>query len=258
MNPHQLGYDIHGSDDAPVVVLGSSLGTTRSVWDAQLSFLSEQFRVVRYDHLGHGDSTVPPGPYTIESLAADVLRLLNKLGIDQAHVGGISLGGMVALQLAATAPGRVDRLALVCSAAYLPPAQAWRERATVVRARGIAAIANSVVERWFTPNFATTSPAMTCRMDLLRVPTEGYAGCCEAIAAMDLRPLLGAIRAPTLVIAGANDSATPVDHAMTIVDGIQSSGTSARAEIVTDAAHLANVERPDEVGRLLVEHFTAK
>ncbi|WP_129669017.1 3-oxoadipate enol-lactonase [Phytoactinopolyspora endophytica] len=252
---HRLGYDVHGPDDAPVLVLGSSLGTTRAMWDPQLPMLSARFRVVRYDHLGHGESEVPPGPYSIEGLAAELVGLLDSLGVRQAHLGGLSLGGMVALQVAATMPERVDRLALVCSSARIPPEQAWRDRAHAVRTEGMRSISEPVVARWFTPAFAQTPTAKALHTDLLDIPAEGYAGCCEAIAAMDLRPLLAQVRSPTLVVAGLQDPATPVEHAQSIVDGVAHGGAPVRLETVDGAAHLGSVERPDEIGRLLVDHL---
>lgn len=250
----RLGYDVQGPDDAPTVVLGASMGTTRTVWDALLAPLTGTLRVVRYDHLGHGASDVPPGPYTIETLAAEVLGLLDQLGIERAHHAGLSLGGMIALQLAASAPERVDRLAIICSTAYLPPAEAWRERAAAVRAGGTAAVADTVVGRWFTPEFAGSPAAQECRADLLSTPAEGYAGCCEAIATMDLRPALGLIRAPVLAIAGADDPATPVEHARAVAEAVDA---PARVEVVP-GAHLASVEQPGEVGTLLLRHLTGE
>ncbi len=252
MTRHELGYDVDGPEGAPVVVLGSSLGTTRSAWDPQLAALTEHFRVVRYDHLGHGDSAVPPGPYSLAGLASSLAGLLTGIGIERAHVAGLSLGGMVGLQLAARYPDLVDRLAVVGSSAYLPPAQRWLDRATTVRRSGMAAVADTVLSRWFTPAFQDSPRAKEIRADLLNVPPEGYAACCEAIATMDLRPVLGQVRAPVLAIAGADDPATPVEHARTIVEGVSG---PARLEVVPNAAHLASVERPGEVGALLLEHF---
>jgi 3-oxoadipate enol-lactonase len=252
MTTYELGVQMHGSIDAPPLVLGPSLGTTRTTWDAVLPKLAERFRVLRYDHLGHGDSDVPPGPYTLDDLTGALAAAVGALGINRAHLAGLSLGGMVALQLAATYPHLVDRLAVVCAAAYLPPAQTWLDRAAAVRNGGMAAVADTVLGRWFTPAFAESPAAHTVRADLLSTPVEGYAGCCEAIAAMDLRPLLSAIQAPTLVIAGAEDPATPVDHAVAIAAGVQG---PARVEVVAGAAHLASVERPDEVSRILLAHL---
>jgi 3-oxoadipate enol-lactonase len=252
---HRLGYDIHGPAGAPALVLGSSLGATRRMWDPQLPALTARFRVIRYDHLGHGESDVPPGPYTIETLTSELAGLLDELGVERVCAGGVSLGGMVALQLAATMPERVDRIAVVCSSAYLPPSRSWLDRAAAVRSGGMAAVADAVFQRWFTPAFAGSGPARELYEEMTRVPAEGYAACCEAIAAMDLRPVLADVKAPTLVVAGADDPATPVEHAQTVVEGIASAGTPVRLKVVDGAAHLGSVERPEEVTRLLLEHF---
>ncbi len=259
-----LGHDVHGPDShsqdvhsqngAPVVVLGSSIGSTRSMWDEQLPLLARHFRVVRYDHRGHGDSPVPPGPYTIDDLGGDLIRLLDRLGVDRAHHVGLSLGGMVAMWLAAHHPDRVDRLVLVCTGAHLPPPSRWRERAATVRARGTAAIADTSVERWFTPAFRATPRAQDVRRGLLDVPDEGYAGCCEAIAGADLRPDLAAIKAPTLVIAGADDPATPPSYAEDLIAGMPP-GVASPVRIVDGAAHLGSVEQPEIIGALILEHL---
>ena len=253
-----LSYDLHGPAGTPVVVLGSSLGTTRDMWAEQLPAFAGQLRVLRYDHLGHGGSPVPPGPYTVAGLAADVIALLDHLGIERAHFGGLSLGGMVAMQVAATQPERVDRLALLCTSAHLPPASGWTARAAAVRSGGMAAVAGPVAARWFTPAFAGSARAAQLRDGLLTIPAEGYAGCCEAIAAMDLRPQLTSIRAPVLVIAGDADPATPPPHADRIAAGIRAGGGSARVKLVSPAAHLANVEQSAAVTGLMLSHWTGQ
>jgi 3-oxoadipate enol-lactonase / 4-carboxymuconolactone decarboxylase len=253
-----LGHDVHGPHDAPVLVLGGSLGADRRMWDPQLPELAEHFRVIRYDHLGHGESPVPPGPYTLADLGGAVLALLDHLGVARAHVAGLSLGGMVGMWLAAHHPGRVDRLALFCTSAQMPPAQNWLDRAATTRAEGTAAVADAVIARWFTPEWVRAHPesfaahhAMLCA-----VPAQGYAACCEAIAAMDLRPDLPRIGAPTLVVAAADDPATPESHARVIEAGIRSGGTPCRVEVVA-GAHLATVSNPTVCTRLLVDHLGA-
>lgn len=250
----KLGYDITGPDDAPALILGSSLGTTRGMWDAMTPTLSRTLRVIRYDHLGHGESDVPDGPYTIERLAGELATLLDDLGIERAHHGGVSLGGMVALQFAADYPERVDRLAVVCSSAHMPPPENWEQRAHAARTKGVESIADAVVGRWFT-DAAPAQTVAAARAMLAGTPGEGYAGCCEAIRDMDLRPVLGRIGAPTLVVAGAEDPATPVEHAEGIADGIRAGGGSATVEVVSGAAHLAAVERPDAVADLMLTHL---
>ncbi|ASW57660.1 3-oxoadipate enol-lactonase [Plantactinospora sp. KBS50] len=247
------GVELAGRDGAPVVVLGASLGTTRRMWQQQLGALGERFRVLSYDHLGHGEAPPAPARCTVETLGRHLLAVLDALGIRRASYAGLSLGGMVGMWLAATVPHRVDRLALLCTSAHLPPAQDWRDRAAAVRAGGTAAVADAVLARWFTPGFAARHPDRVAdyRAMLTGVPAAGYAACCEVIAALDLRPDLARIRAGTLVVAGAGDPATPVPHARLIAAGIGRS----RLHVLPDAAHLANVEQPAEVTRLLIEHL---
>ena len=242
-----------GRADGPVVVLGTSLGTSTAMWEPQIPTLAERCRVVVLDHRGHGGSEVVEGPATIDDLGGDVLAKLGQLGIDRFSWVGLSLGGMVGMWLATRQPERVERMALVCTAAHLPPAEGWLERAATVRRDGTAAIADVVVGRWFTPGFAARSPAVVDahRAMLLATSPEGYASCCEAIAGMDLRRDLPAATVPTLVIAGAADPATPPSFAEEIAGGIP----GARLEVVPDAAHLASVERPAFVTKLLVDHL---
>jgi len=203
--PVKLWAALTGAAGAPVLVLGNSLGTTGELWQPQLGPLGRSFRLLRYEHRGHGGSPAPPGPYSIAGLGADVLRLLDEFGIKSAYYCGVSLGGMVGMWLAASAPERITALALCCTSAYLQPAQLWRDRAARVRADGMASISRQVVARWFTPGYQDAHPGTVAgfvsTLEREVIP-EGYAGCCDAIAAMDLRPLLASVSAPTLVIAG--------------------------------------------------------
>jgi len=249
-----LHYTVDGPADAPVLVLGPSLGTTTELWSPQMSALAEGFRVVRYDHRGHGRSPVPPGPYAIADLGRDVLALLDHLEVPRAYLGGVSLGGMVAMWVAAHAPERVDRLALMCTAARLGPAEMWTQRAASVRAEGIAAIADAVLARWVPPEFGQRNPEIMADLrDMLTgTPAEGYAACCTAIETMDLEPDLRRITASTLVIAGLSDEATPPSHAQRIAELIP----GARLVLVAGAAHLANVSRPDLIAELLIDFLS--
>jgi 3-oxoadipate enol-lactonase len=253
--PVRLSASLAGPAGAPVVVLGNSLGTTGELWDPQLTALAARFRVLRYEHRGHDGSPAPPGPYTVAELGADVLALLDELGIEAASYCGVSLGGMVGMWLAAAAPERIQALAVCCTSAYVPSAQLYLDRAALVRAAGMAAVSRQVVERWFTPAFAGRSPGTvagfvtTLEQD---VDPEGYAGCCEAIAAMDLRPLLASVRAPTLVVAGADDPALPPWHSAVIASAIP----AAHLQVIRGAAHLANVTQPGEVTAALLAHLT--
>jgi 3-oxoadipate enol-lactonase len=242
-----------GPDEAPVLVLSNSIGSDWRMWDGLVPALTARFRVLRYDQRGHGDSEVPQGPYTIADLAGDLVGLLDELGIDRPHLAGLSLGGMTGMWLAAHEPSRVDRLALLCTSALLGPEQMWLDRAALVRAKGTEVIADAAVRRWLTEEFIAEQPdvAVWCRAMLVGTPDEGYAGCCEAIAAMDLRADLPAITAPTLVIAGADDPATPPAHAEIIAAGI----AGARPHVIPHAAHLATVEQPSAITDLLLRHF---
>jgi 3-oxoadipate enol-lactonase len=246
-----LHYTVDGPAAAPVLVLGSSLGTSGAMWQPQMAALTPHLRVLRYDHRGHGASPVPPGPYRLDELGADLLALLDRLGLDRVHLGGLSLGGMVAMWLAAHAPQRVEKLILMCTSARLGPPETWAQRAATVRTGGVAAIADPVLERWFTPEFVERHPGVVgwARRLLITTPAEGYAGCCAAIERMDLIPVLGRITAPTLVIAGARDPATPPEHAALIARGIH----GARLEVVPEAAHLANIAQPAVIDRLVLE-----
>jgi len=248
--PVPVVSSLEGPPGAPVVVLGNSLGTTRAVWEPQQALLRRHFRLLRYEHRGHDGSPAPAGPYTIGQLGADVLALLDGYGIERAAYCGISLGGMIGLWLAANAPGRIAALGLCCTSAYLPT-PLWAERARQVRSAGMGAIAQQVViGRWFTPLFGATQPSVPASFvaQVEATDPEGYAGCCEAIAAMDLRPSLTSITAPTLVIAGAEDPATPPWHGAVIASGI----ADARLTVIRGAAHLANVSAPGQVGSALL------
>ncbi len=221
----ELHHRLDGPSGAPVLVLSNSLGTALGMWDDQLPALADQFRVLRYDQRGHGRTPAPPGPYTVAELGRDALALL-------------------------------DRLVLCCTSAHLPPREMWTERAATVRAQGMEAVVDAALERWFTPALAECRPEALerIRRALLDMPAEGYAGCCEAIAAHDLRQELGSIRAPTLVLAAADDPATPPEHGRLIANSID----GARFVALERARHLAVVERPKESTRELLGHLTAE
>jgi len=253
MSAVEVYHEVSGPAGAPVVLLSNSLGSSLAMWDPQAAILAERYRVVRYDLRGHGRSPVPAGPYTMPDLAADALALLDRLDVERAHLVGLSVGGMTSLRLAAAAPDRVDRMVLCCTSAHLPPASNWYDRAATVRASGVGAVAETVVGRWLTPAFAASSPALVAELRAMveATPDEGYAGCCEAIATMDLRPWLHDVVAPTLLVAGADDPATPPEHS----EAIAAELADARTVVVGPAAHLANVEQPTAVVQHILEHL---
>jgi 3-oxoadipate enol-lactonase len=244
---------IDGPDDAPVLVLGPSLGTDTALFSAQAAEFAGSHRVVRYDLRGHGGSEIVPGPCTVADLAADVLGLLDSLGVDRFSYAGVSIGGAVGLQLALHVPDRLERLAVLASAARFSNAESYAERAHRVRAEGTEFLVPSRTGLWFTAEFAEREPAEAERLiAMLRAtPAEGYAACCEAIAEFDARPRIGQITAPTLVLAGAEDPATTGELMRELAEGIP----GAQFVVVPGAAHLPNATHPAEVNAALREHL---
>jgi 3-oxoadipate enol-lactonase/4-carboxymuconolactone decarboxylase len=248
-----VNHVVEGPESAPVLLLIGSIGSNLDIWEPILPELRSRLRVIRYDARGHGRSAVPPGPYSIELLAQDALALLDRYDVRRASLCGTSIGGMVAMWLAAHRPERVDKLALLCTSAYLAPASTWHERAALVRAQGTAAVAKAGVGRWFTPAFAARHPEIIaqCERMVAATPAEGYAACCDAIAAWDGRADLPKITASTWVLAGADDPSTPPSHAYLLGAHIP----GARVEVLPSAAHLALTEQPQFVAHHLLEHL---
>jgi 3-oxoadipate enol-lactonase len=245
-------HTITGPEDAPVLVLSNSLGTTLEMWDPQAEQLAERFRLVRYDTRGHGSSETPPGPYSIDDVGNDVIELLDHLDVGRAHIAGLSLGGMTAMWLAINAPERVDKLVLLCTSPLMGPAQMWADRAVTVREQGTQAIVEATLERWLTEDYRAQHDVSAIRAMFNGIDDEGYANCCSIIEHMDLVPNLDGISVPTLIIGGAQDPATPpAEHAEKISAGVPGS----RLEILDPGAHLINVERPEAVTQLILEHL---
>lgn len=236
--------------DAPVLVLSNALGCTLGMWDPQLGFLEERYRVIRYDQWGHGESPLLPGPYSLADLGGDVLALLDRAEAREFSVLGSSLGGMIGLWLAAHVPERVRGLTVCCSSAWLDKREEELDRAADAREHGTSELVSPTIERWFTPHFREHHGAETAKYAAMIASTEdeAYALCSEVIAHVDLRADLASISAPTLVVAGADDPATPPEHGEAIVAGI---GAHARLEVLPHVAHLANVERGAEFNELL-------
>lgn len=244
-----------GPEDAPVLLLSNSLGTTHEMWNPQVAALTAYFRVLRYDRRGHGSSEVPPGPYSVAEMAADVIELLDSLGLERVSYCGLSIGGMDAMWNAATAPERIDRLALCSTSPHMPPRELWDERAATVREQGVAVLADATMERWFSPEFHASNPEAVAwiRGMFSSTAAEGYAGCCEAIREWDFRSELHRISAPTLVLSAEHDPSTPPESGEAIAGGIP--GASFR--VLPGARHLANVEQPESFTAALVAHLTA-
>ena len=247
----RLAYRLDGPVDAPVLVLSNSLGTALEMWAPQLDALAARFRVLRYDGRGHGASDAPPGAYSLDRLGRDVVELLDALGLGRVHFCGLSLGGMLGQWLAVRAPERIERLVLANTAAYMGPPAGWQARIDTVRRDGMGAVAEATMERWFTAAFRAGSPGAVAavRDRLLATSAEGYAGCCAAIRDMDLRPTAPLVARPTLLVAGAADPSTPPERSEEIARAI---GAAARV-VTLPAAHLSNVERPDDFTRAVLD-----
>jgi 3-oxoadipate enol-lactonase len=240
-----------GAAASPPLLLVNSLGTDLTLWDPQVADWTTSHRVVRYDQRGHGASEVPDGPYTLERLGMDALTVLDDLGIARADVCGLSLGGLVALWVAAHAPERVGRVVLADTAARIGSEDAWRTRAATVREQGMAAVVDLVLERFFSAAYrARDEPGLALVGDgLRRADPEGYAASCDALAVADLRGRARDVAARCLVMVGTEDAATPPADARALRDLVPG---AAYAEL-EGAGHLANLERPDEFARLVAD-----
>lgn len=248
----EVHHELAGPGDAPVVVLSNSLATTLAMWDGNLPALVGRYRVVRYDMRGHGRSPVPDGPSTLADLGGDLLALLDRLGIERAHLVGVSIGGMVSLWTAANAPERVASLAPCFTSAQLGPPELWQERAATALAEGTEALADTTMARWFTAGFAAREPEVVAafRAGMAGTSAAGYASLCHAIETMALLDELPRIAAPTLVVSGAHDPSTPPEHGRLIAERIPG---ARYAEL--DSAHIGNVERRDAFDALLLAHL---
>lgn len=246
----RLAYRIDGADDAPTLVMVNSLGTDLRMWDPQVAMLSGMLRIVRYDCRGHGASAVPTGAYTIEQLGHDLLALLDTLQVERVHICGLSLGGMVALWFAATYPDRVARAVFANTAARIGTAQMWKTRIDAVRTGGMAAIRDAVLARFLSEEFCRNHPEVARQISEMIEATNprGYMGACAALRDADLREILAAIRIPSLILAGAMDEATPPSQARELHAAIVGS----ELVVLREAAHLSNVEQPEEFSKALL------
>jgi 3-oxoadipate enol-lactonase len=249
------GIEIHYefSGNGPWVTLAHSLATDRTVWDELTKVLSKHFSVLRYDARGHGRSSAPEGDYAFPQLVDDLVGLLDALQIERTHFVGLSMGGMLGQHFALAAPERLDRLAIVSSTSYVPPeARAlWDERIAVARREGMQAHVESTLARWFTAPYRAAHPEVMARIGALiaTTPVAGFAGWGAAICTLDLTERLGAIKAPTLVVVGAEDTGTPPAASQAIAAAIP----GARLEIIPQASHQLEIEQAETFTRLLLD-----
>jgi len=235
----RIHYAIEGADGAPVLVFSNSLGTNYSMWDLQAQELRSKFRILRYDTRGHGQTSVPPGTYSMEQLGKDVLVLLDELHLGRVHFCGLSMGGMIGMWIGIHAPSRLRKLVLSNTGAKIGTEESWRSRIEAVQKGGTKSIASGVMERWFTPAFRAEEPATVARIQKIldRTNPEGYISCCAAVRDYDCREQLEKIGAPTLVITGAHDPSTPAADGRFIAAHIRGA-----KYLELDAAHLSNIE----------------
>jgi 3-oxoadipate enol-lactonase len=242
-------HETAGAPGAPVLVLANSLGTDLRVWDPLLPHFADRFRLVRYDLRGHGLTDQTPGPYTIAGLAADLARLLDHLEISTALLCGLSIGGMIAQELAVARPDLIRALVLMDTAHKIGTAATWQQRIDAVAQDGIASISDAILERWFAPAFhaGRADELAGYRNMLTRTPAPGYVACCAAIRDADLTGTAARIGQPTLCLAGDADGATPPD----LVCELASLVSGARFQLVAEAGHLPCVEQPLAVARAM-------
>jgi len=235
-----IHVEVEGPQDAPVLMLSNSLGTNLHMWDDQVPALTRHFRLVRFDRRGHGGSAVPKGPYSIERLGRDALAVMDGLGIAKVNWCGLSMGGMEGMWLGANAASRIDKLILSNTASYFPDRTMWDGRIEVARDKGLVALVDGTIERWFTAEFRRRSPQAVARIRemFLATDVEGYVGCGAAIRDMDNRSLLAKVSVPTLVIAGRHDMGTTLEAGQFIAEHIPGAKLA-----VMETAHIANVEQ---------------
>jgi 3-oxoadipate enol-lactonase len=246
----RIFFEVSGPGNAPALLLCHALGGRGGMWASQIGAFSRRFRVIVPDLRGHGRSAVPAGDYTLDELGADVLAVLDAVGATRAHVCGLSIGGLIAMWLAINAPGRVGRLVPVCTSARVGDPGVWTERIQQVRATGLEAIADAAMTRWFTDGFRRQHPDTVARHHAMVTSSarDGYAGCCAVLRDTDLAPDLAGIGADTLMISGRFDPVAPPSAGQAIVDRIP------RARLtVLEAAHMPNVERPEEFNAAVME-----
>jgi 3-oxoadipate enol-lactonase len=238
----RISYSVDGPLDRPTLLFINSIGTTRDLWQPQVPALVGTYRLIRYDARGHGSSSVPSGNYSIEQLAGDALAILDAEDVTQAHICGISLGGLTAMWLGVNAPDRVSSLVLANTAARIGSVQSWTDRIALVQERGMKGVADMATARWFSSGFRQRHDEVVARFKSMveTCPASGYLGCCAALRDEDLREAISIISCPVLVVAGSIDEATPPEGMRFIHEHIAGSKL-----LTLDAAHLSNVEQAD-------------
>ncbi len=246
-------YVMEGPAGAPVVTLSHSLAASLDMWEPQIAALTSRYRVLRYDTRGHGGSEVPPGPYTLDMLADDVLGLLAAQGVERTHFVGLSMGGMIGQAVALKRPDVLASLVLADTSCHMPPASGplWDARIAMAESRGMVALAEGTIERWFTKPFIEGAPEVVDRVRMLirTTPPHGFASCCQAIRTLDYADRLHEIRIPTLIIVGAEDQGTPVAAS----EQMQAAIAGSKLVVLPSASHLSNIEQADRFNQSLLD-----
>ncbi|PLR39630.1 3-oxoadipate enol-lactonase [Chimaeribacter californicus] len=247
----EIDYRLDGPEQAPLLVLANSLGTTYTMWQPQMAALTAHFRVLRYNQRGHGNTPLPAEPLTLAQLGEDVITLLNAVGVEQAYFCGISMGGLTGLWLNRYAPSRFHALVVANTAARIGSREGWLERAAMVRAEGLKPVAEASPARWFSAEFIRRHPEQVNALTtaLAAADAEGYAACCEALAGADLRSALPAMPRPMRVLAGQDDPVTTVQDAGEIVRHAPDADLH-----ILPASHLSNIAVPEAFTACLL-HF---
>lgn len=246
VNGIDIRYELSGPERAPVIVCSHCLAGNMEIWDHQIMALENKYRVLRYDIRGHGGSSAPDEPYTMEMLAIDVIELLDQLAIETVHFMGISMGGMIGQTFALKHPERLSSLILCDTTCMMPESMQpiWEDRITAAREKGMSSAVDETLERWFSPHFRQKHPETIrkIREIVLKTPVSGYVGCCRAISGFDVNNALPEIAVPALIMVGENDPGTPVEAARQIHQGINN---SVMIEL-PGAYHLSNIEAAKE------------
>ena len=254
-NGIEINYSVEGTG-TEWIALSHSLACNMSMWDEQMELLKPKFKVLRFDTRGHGGSSAPAGPYTLDQMADDVHGLFAALGIKQTHWMGLSMGGMIGQTYALKYPGVFKSMILADTTSKRPPnaEQMWGDRVKAVEANGMKAVVESTLERWFTAPYRAKHPEVMARItkDIEGTPVAGFTGCCQAIAQIDVMDRLKEINCPTLVTVGDQDHGTPPEMARIIAANLP----GAELKIIPDAAHIANIEQTEIYNRNMMEFYS--
>lgn len=251
-----LNYQIDGDRNLPMLILSPSLGSTLEMWEPNLEILLKDFAVLRHDHLGHGKSSAPDHPYTLEEVGSELLAIAQKEGISQFYFAGISLGGLLGMWLGINAPEKVRGLALFCTNSNFAPPQRWQERATLARNEGLTGISEASIERWFTPAYLAQNASQAVKVKAMIQSNSaiGYANNCALLEQADLTNQLSEIKCETLVVAGQSDPTLEVAQ----VEQLSALIPNSTFKVIEGASHLATFEQPEIACAMISEQFLGR